>query len=281
MQPPVVARALVLALGAAGAAAPSATRELVFLRDGVEVKRLDAEALERRCGVRTVEIDDPYYEARKRFRACPLGEVLALGFGAPAATLRGRDVLLRALDGYAKPTTGERLTEEGGYLALGDLGRQPGAAPGWEPIGRAGVDPGPFYVVWAKPAQRDTHSYPWPYQLASIEVTDVGKLYPHTVPESAPPGASAWQGFAIFRGDCIACHAINGEGGRVGPDLNVPQSIVEYRPIEQVKRYIRDPRSFRYGNMPANPHLSDAQLDALIAYFETMKTLKHDPESSR
>jgi hypothetical protein len=57
----------------------------------------------------------------------------------------------------------------------------------------------------------------------------------------------------------------------------VPRSIVEYRPVEQVKQYIREPAAFRYGNMPANPHLSPRQLEALIAYFETMKTLKHDP----
>ena len=63
----------------------------------------------------------------------------------------------------------------------------------------------------------------------------------------------------------------------MGPDLNVPQSIVEYRPIEQVKAYIRDPQTFRYSTMPAHRDLSDAQLDQLIGYFKVMKSLKHDP----
>jgi hypothetical protein len=70
---------------------------------------------------------------------------------------------------------------------------------------------------------------------------------------------------------------VNGEGGRVGPDLNVPQSIVEYRPREQIKAYVRDPQVFRYTTMPSHLHLTDADLDALIAYFEVMRGLKHDP----
>jgi len=132
-------------------------------------------------------------------------------------------------------------------------------------------------VVWSNPGQREEQGYPWPYQLDTIEVTDLATTYPHIVPRSAAKGSPAWEGFAIFRSDCIACHAVNGEGGKVGPDLNVPQSIVEYRPVAQVKAYIRNPGTFRYTTMPAHEYLSAAQLDALIAYFETMKTLKHDP----
>jgi cytochrome c1 len=59
--------------------------------------------------------------------------------------------------------------------------------------------------------------------------------------------------------------------------LNVPRCIVEYRPAEQIKAYIRDPQSFRYTSMPAHPHLTDAQLEALLAYFTAMKDRKHDP----
>ena len=67
------------------------------------------------------------------------------------------------------------------------------------------------------------------------------------------------------------------EWRRVGPDLNVPQSIVEYRPAEQVKAYILNPTTFRYSNMPAHDYLKPADLDALVAYFTAMKDRKHDP----
>ena len=38
---------------------------------------------------------------------------------------------------------------------------------------------------------------------------------------------------------------------------NVPQSIVEYRPEAQIRAYIRNPLTFRYGAMPPHPHLDD------------------------
>ena len=74
---------------------------------------------------------------------------------------------------------------------------------------------------------------------------------------------------------------MNGEGGTIGPDLNVPKSIVEYRPVEQVKAYIRAPQSFRYTSMPSHEHLTAADLDALVAYFTAMRDRKHDPKAAR
>jgi len=84
-------------------------------------------------------------------------------------------------------------------------------------------------------------------------------------------------GYRLFQQSCASCHSINGQGGKIGPDLNVPRSIVEYRPVDQVRAYIRNPEAFRYTSMPAHPGLSESDLDALIAYFEAMRARKQDP----
>src|SRR5262245_41121216 len=96
---------------------------LEFRRDGAVVRTIDATALAETCGVRTIEIADPYYESHKRYRACPLGSVLEAGFGTPAARLEGTDVLFRALDGYVKPSSLERVREDGGFVAFSEADR--------------------------------------------------------------------------------------------------------------------------------------------------------------
>jgi mono/diheme cytochrome c family protein len=254
--------------------------DLSFVRDGKVVSDLDLAAVRKSCPEEVVAIDDPYYGGEKHFRACPLADVLKAGFGSTDA-LAGADVLLRARDGYTKPTTGSRLLEPGGFLAFADADlTPPDATPKWDPIDRRQVDPGPFYMVWQKPGQTDPNRYPWPYQLATIEIASLATEYPHIVPTGAAPGSPAQHGYDIFKSECVACHAINGEGGRVGPDLNVPRSVVEYRPEDQIKAYIRNPQSFRYTSMPPHPNLNDADLDALVHYFRTMSGLKRDPGKS-
>jgi mono/diheme cytochrome c family protein len=261
----------------AGATAAAEPVSLRFLRPGAAPVTLTLAELTHRCGVQTVTLDDPYYGSRKSYRACPLAKVLALGFGAPITDFAGKTVFFRARDGYVKPAPASLLAEPGGFVAFADADHAHGDNPGWQPIDRKQVDPGPFYVVWTGAAQRDTNGYPWPYQLTEIEIAPIETLYPHIAPTGMPADAPARAGYAIFIRQCIACHAINREGGTVGPDLNVPRSIVEYRSTDEIKAYIRNPESFRYTSMPPHPSLSDADLDALIAYFTAMKDRKYDP----
>jgi mono/diheme cytochrome c family protein len=308
---PIALAAALLAL-AASASSRSDGHALRFERGDELVATIEVAQLARRCGPEIVTLArDPYYEKRKVFLACPLHSVLELGFGDDAPARNGAGFLFRALDGYAKPADAARIAESGAWLAIADLtsegldsasvdevvgklvggpsGPDTGPAsepervsepvwkPEWEPIGRAGADPAPLYLVWTGPNQDDIHRYPWPYQLAAIEIMSFEDRYPHLAPRTAAEGSPARTGYEVFRRECVSCHAINGEGGRIGPDLNVPRSIVEYRSAEQIKAYIRDPVSFRYTTMPAHHHLSVVELDGLVAYFTVMKDLKHDP----
>jgi mono/diheme cytochrome c family protein len=262
---------------ALGFAPLAAAQSLHFAEAGVPVKSIALSELRAGCGVERVQIaSDPYYGRAMAFWACPLRAVFEMGFGRAPQAQSDRNIFLRALDGYTKPASEAKLAGDGGWLALSDATLGTPAKPAWEPIDRRQVDPAPFYLIWSGATQNDIHRFPWPYQLSKIEIAPFESEYPHTRPLAAAPDSPALDGYAVFRVQCISCHAINGEGGLIGPDLNIPRSIVEYRPAEQIKAYIRNPQSFRYTTMPPHPDLSDAQLDALLAYFEVMKEHKWD-----
>lgn len=245
---------------------------LAFLREGQLVREIRRDQLGSPTPVTTW---DPYYQKEKTFLAVPLSPVLRRGFAGH--DLRGSQLLLRAKDGYTVPIGADQLLQPGGYLALADLSS---TTEGWQPIGPQQADPRPFYLFWTGADQRSLETHPRPWQLVAIELSRFEDRFPHVLPSGLPTEDPAWQGLRVFAASCIRCHAMNREGGRVGPDLNVPLSILEYRPIDQIRQYIVDPRRFRYGNMPAHPHLSSADLDALFAYFAAMKTRKFDPESA-
>ena len=263
---------LVLLSACARSRATEESASLAFLREGQLVRELSRNQL----GTPTpVSAWDPYYQKEKTFLAVPLAPVLLRGFAGHE--LRGNQLLLRAKDGYTVPIGADQLLQPGGYLAMADLSA---GATRWEPIGPQQADPRPFYLFWTGADQRSLETHPRPWQLVAIELSRIEQRFPHILPSGLPTDDPAWQGLRVFAASCIRCHAMNREGGRVGPDLNVPMSIVEYRPVDQVRQYIVDPRRFRYGNMPAHPHLRSADLDALLAYFAAMKTRKFDPESA-
>lgn len=266
--------ALAVSLAAITAACSKAKEDdpqavLTFVEGGKDVRSLSLKSLAHDVPPEQIQGYDPYYNKDKRFRALPLKRVLQLGF-AGVSDLEQKEFILRAKDGYAAYFRGSLATDDGAYVAFEDQD-----VAGWEPIGPQKANPAPFYVVWSKPEQKNLETHPRPWQLAKIEMVRFDEAYPHTSPGPLPDGAPPALGYRIFRDQCFKCHAINREGGRVGPELNVPQNILEYRPEEQVRAYIKNPGTFRFSNMPAHPDLKDADLDALIAYFRAMKDKKY------
>ena len=206
----------------------------------------------------TVRGFDPYYQREKTFEALPLVPVLKLAY--PDVDLAKEEFLLRASDGYTVPVNGAKLLE-GAYLAYAD------ADGAWAPIGAKQVNPGPWYMVWKDQPDLTTHPRPW--ALASIAAEKFEKVFPKLVPPAGD--AQVQHGFQLFKEHCVKCHALNQQGGRVGPELNVPMNVTEYRDEPFLRAWIRNPGQFRISVMPPSPELSDDDLTAVLAYLRAMK----------
>jgi mono/diheme cytochrome c family protein len=240
---------------------------LTFTRDGAEVAKLNRSQLEALVPAEQVTGFDPYYGREKRWRAIPLAPLLSRVYRDEA--LGQLPFVLRATDGYTVPLSGDRLLEPGGYLAVAD------ADGPWEPIGPRKADPAPFYVVWSGEHQRSLETHPRPWSLAGIAIEPFEKVFPKVAPP-AGAGAVVTRGFELWRELCFRCHAINQQGGRVGPEFNVPRNITEYRDAAFLKDWIRHPQAYRPSVMPGFASLPEADLDALLAYLSAMKEAK-DP----
>ena len=254
---------LLLALLASGA---SAEVGLVFQREGKEVRRATAAEISKAVTPVEIKFQDSFYDGRtKSYRCWPIKALMDAmygpGWGRPPLT----EVVTTAADGYASQSAAALLREDGGCLAFEDLDAGGGR---WEPIGRKQANPGPFFLVWTKPGQDTAHAYPWPYQLAEIDLISFEKRYPEVVPRGAKETSPEWRGYQVFRNRCMRCHSINREGGKIGPDLNAPQSVTAYRTQAWVKSYVKQPSKYRYTEMPDHPDLGDADLTALWRYFK-------------
>jgi mono/diheme cytochrome c family protein len=264
---PFVAAAVV-GTGPAGAAAPgpggAARLELV---SPSARRTLSLDDLRRVLTAVSVTVDDPVYETRKTYQGVRLADLLAL---LPSGGELVDEVVFHTRDGYA-PTLGIAAAREGqGLVAFRDTTRRAGFAPVRQ--GKISVDPGPFYLVWTGPNATER---PWPYQLVGIELVSFRRTYDRLFPADADPGGPVARGFLAFRSHCLRCHSVNLQGGDLGPELNVPRSVTEYRDTATLRQFIRDAPSFRArSKMPPFPQLDDAALDDLLAYLGHMKDRK-------
>ena len=60
----------------------------------------------------------------------------------------------------------------------------------------------------------------------------------------------------------------------MGPELNVPQNVTEYRDEAFLRAWIKNPFTFRVSAMPPSPQLSDADVTSLLRYLASMKGSK-------
>lgn len=212
---------------------------------------------------------DVAFRRTTHFRAVPLLSLLP-------GLQRGQHLQFVARDGFVAEIPADVLLNTQGakaWVAVED------PAHPWPGIAENPNGAGPFYLVWTNPTAAGISPEQWPFQLASIRaLSGVDARFPAIVPDSTVPvGSEIQHGFAVFKRTCFACHTLNGEGdSKLGPDLNIPNSPTEYLRADLLRAYIRNPQSLRrwpearMQGFPTQASLSDADLDAVLAYLQYM-----------
>ncbi|MEM7009563.1 MAG: cytochrome c [Thermodesulfobacteriota bacterium] len=249
---------------------PEPGPSLTFLVSGELEEAISLKDLKEDLEIHDITFTDPMYEKEKHYNAFLLSDVLNLAYGENWSSESYTDVAFEALDGYTAVSSTTKLQESGGYIVFEDL-----EYPYWEPISIREVNPGPFYLVWTGENQTTANGYPWPWELETINLIDFNNEYAGVTPIGALEGSEVYKGYEIFKARCIRCHAMNGEGGKIGPDMNAPQSITTYRNTYMIKEFIRNPSLYRHTHMPDHPDLSEQNLDDIIAYFKYMDEIKN------
>ncbi|MEQ1531680.1 MAG: c-type cytochrome, partial [Methylococcales bacterium] len=230
----------------------------------------------RTNGLATLTVHNPTDQKIKAYQGVSLMPLLDSVFNPG---WKSRDAIkFTALDGYQVIIPISVIIRHNGLIAVGENGRQ-----GFSVLVRKNaesIDPGPFFLVWENihdVAGKKESWLSWPWQLAGIELTSFEREYPHSTP---PPASheTVKKGFLAFRQHCAKCHAINGDGGSVGPELNYPVSVTEYWQPEWLVKFIADPQSVR-ANSKMIPFYHDvdnrAQLIAdIIEYLKVMAKRK-------
>ena len=72
----------------------------------------------------------------------------------------------------------------------------------------------------------------------------------------------------IAKYGCRECHLIGEEGHRLrAPNLN---DVTDRLDSVSIRLWLQDPRSIRWGTLMPNFHLSDPEIEAILAYLNTL-----------
>ena len=229
-------------------------------------ENLDLKVLQKKLTSKIVKIDDPVYKKKKIYEGFLLSEVLKV------LDLNKADALVefQCADGYKPFLEWDQIEKGQPYLVFRDVDFN-----NWESfeVGKSKKTPGPFYLVWPKPIEEAK----WPYQIIGITQIDFAqkykKIYP---PELKKLSGAVKNGFNIFKNQCLKCHSINLEGGELGPELNIPKNITEYRDKKFLRAFILDSNSYRLKSAmpPFKEILTNKEIGEVLAYISWMKKFK-------
>jgi len=227
--------------------------------------RLTVSVLKKQFGAQNVTVDDHYLKKSMQYRAIKLKQLIQ--FYADKK-IDFDEIVFACADGYmahASRSDFEKGKLDTFYLAFGEAGD---TFKTGLPQGKALVSPEPFYVIATDSTAFSVLS--WPYEVTTIEFVSLREKFPGIFAAGAPQA-----GFNVFRRECLKCHSINLSGGDVGPELNVPKNITEYRERTTLALFIENAASYRAkSKMPPMPHLSKKEIADVIDYLAFMRLHK-------
>lgn len=267
-----MALALLAGCGSQPQQPPPDRPALPFHKRGELVKKLTMEDMAKAAPPVEITVDVPEKGGHRSYRAFPMRPLLEDVYGESWAE---GDLMAFCLDGYKPSMPMSRFQQHEAFLAFETADGKAFTVPDSESPGEE-VAAAPYYLIWKNlgvPAFEQDLGHAWPYQIESFDLIRYEDRYPALTP---PPDASeaALRGLEAWRTHCTACHKLNGEGGSLGPELNIPASVTEYIKEDWLLRWILDPRGVRRGT--AMPGLVETLPDRervaadLIEYLKVM-----------
>jgi len=246
----------------------SAEAPLVFELSGQPVVETNLPELIKKLKTHEIQFYNPLYHKEKSYLAFEIKDLLDLAYQSQWHSTDFSDIAFTALDGYQSVSPLRVFNEGGAFLAYQEIGSD----DDWELVGRKQANPGPYFLVWTGDQQTTENAYPWPWQVQRVNLLRFSDIYPAVVPQKVPknenPDSSVYAGFMLFKNRCLRCHAIDQQGGKIGPDLNAPQNITSYRSKEMIIEIIKHASVYRYTQMPDHTDLTDQDLENLYLYLK-------------
>ena len=130
----------------------------------------------------------------------------------------------------------------------------------------------PYYITFTD--GKDKERLPFPYGAVKIKIDYAANQHELSFPESIQQDSLLAKGFKLFQHRCGKCHSVNKEGGKVGPELNYPQNIMEYRSRDYFFSFVKNPQSYRYNSTMGSMEIEEDQLNLIYQYLQAMRNHK-------
>ncbi len=210
----------------------------------------------------TIEMD-PVYHKKKVFQAIDAIQFLKTSKKYNQLITSQIKIIFECEDGYKPEMPLNLFVKSHPFIASRDLEFSENVK--WGSILKQGVlkKLAPFYIVYPKENPNNT-LLKWPYNLIKIHLEPISiendKLYPKNKANIV--------GYKLFKNYCITCHAINGIGGTLGPELNHPKSVTSYWKENDLVNYICNPASYRDNVKMPNLNLNKLQSKEIVTYLK-------------